>query len=52
MNSLTHQEYQALLSILQRAPLLPAEVVGMQVILAKIQPPTQPQPTPSEALQP
>ncbi len=35
---ITEQEYAALVSVLQRAPMLPAEVLSVQAIMAKLQP--------------
>ena len=35
---LTTEEYQALVTVLQRAPITPAEAIGLREILAKITP--------------
>lgn len=42
---LTADEYNALISILQRAPITPAEALALRAILDKIAPPKQEQPT-------
>ena len=39
MSQLTQQEFEALASVLSRAPALPAEVLSLQAIMAKLQPP-------------
>ncbi len=42
---ITDQEYNALISVLQRAPMLPAEIPTVQAIMAKLQPkPPEPKP--------
>lgn len=35
---LSEQEFQALVSVLQRAPMLPAEMISIQAIVEKIKP--------------
>jgi hypothetical protein len=35
---LTPEEFSALMSILQRAPMTPGEVLAMQVVIAKLKP--------------
>jgi hypothetical protein len=39
MAVLTEQEYQALVTVLQRAPVTPAELLSLNMILAKLAPP-------------
>ena len=43
---LSEQEFQALVSVIQRAPMLPAEVLAIQVIVEKLKPAPVPAPTP------
>ncbi len=38
MSDLTPEEYQALLTIVQRAPITHAEVVALQLIMTKLAP--------------
>jgi hypothetical protein len=35
---LSEQEFQALVSVMQRAPMLPAEVLAIQAIVEKLKP--------------
>lgn len=46
---LTESEFAALISVLQRAPILPAEKVGLEAIMVKLQPTQQREPNPPEA---
>ncbi len=41
---LSEAEFNALMSILQRAPLLPAEALAIQAIVTKLKPPEPPKP--------
>lgn len=46
---LTPAEYQALLTILNRAPITHAEVVALELIMAKLAPTEQTAPTDSQS---